>query len=81
MLRTRPDSQTALNHFPRLNRRDVNNHRAKRNTPLPRDRTMLEDLDVDEGDVHDREHDDQARDDSEEEEAIAIERAEDGERA
>lgn len=76
-MRTTPDTKAPLDRLPALNRSNVDDHCAERNTPLPCNRTMLEHLLIDDRDVHNREHDEEASENSEEEKAVAPESWED----
>jgi hypothetical protein len=75
-----PQSHPPLDAFPRLNRTHIQNHRAARDPPLPRDRPVLEDLGIYKRNVHNGEHAREARHDREEQEVVAVQRREDGER-
>jgi hypothetical protein len=75
---TRPDAKATLDSLPGLNGADVDDDATECDTPLPGDGTMLEHLLVDDGDVDNGEHDEQAGNDGEEEEAVTPESGEDG---
>lgn len=80
-MRINPQRKPPLDSLPSFNEGDVHDDTARNNTPLPGEPLVLEHVDVDHGDVHDGEGNQEARDDGPEEEAVVVDGLEDGQRA
>lgn len=78
-MRARPDAHAALDGLPRLDGGDVDDDAAESDAPFPGDSAVLEHLLIDDWNVDNGEHDEQASDDGEEEEAVAPESRDNGE--
>ena len=61
-----------LDGLPRLNQRNIHNHTPSDDAPFPRQSYVLKNVNVDRGDVDDREGDEEAGDDGPEEESVVV---------
>ena len=75
---TTPKAKAPLNSLPYLDCRDIYNAGTETNAPFPGEGRVFKDLVVDDRDIHDGEHDEEARGDSDEEEAVSPDGGEDG---